>query len=377
MDRKRCDILIIGGGIAGVSAAYELAIHGSVILLEAEQHPGFHATGRSAAFFTGLYGNAVMRGLTSASRSFYDFPPGDLFEEPLLASRGVLYIARSDQRATLDGFLAEVGNSGLVEWRNRAFGLEVSPLLSPNYLSECAWEADASEIDVHTLLTGYLGGARRRGAQLITGHRVVSLARKNNRWRARAGDMEFEADVVVNAAGAWVDRIATMADCAPLHFAPLRRSACMLPVPTGAGDIGRAVVIDVDEQFYFKPDAGQILLSPADETLIEPCDVYPDDMDIAIAVDRFERATNRRVRRVTRSWAGLRTFAADRTIVIGFDPGVKGFFWLAGQGGYGIQTAPAAARCAAALVLCRNLPADVMAQGISTADISPARFGRP
>lgn len=374
MDHRRSDILIIGAGIAGASAAYECAHGASVIVLDMEDQPGAHATGRSAAFFTELYGNATMRGLTSASRAFFEEPPSDFCTETLLSQRGVLYVARDDQIQSLERFYQEVRPTGLVERQDGAFARRTSPLLAPDYVSACVWEPGACEIDVHALLTGYLRGARKLGAKLQLSARVNSLRRGAGVWRVEAGDTVFEADIVINAAGAWAELVGHMAGCSRITLTPKRRTMCTIPLPPGQDDLGRCVVIDVDEQFYFKPESRQILLSPADQRPVEPCDAYAEDMDVAVAVDRFERATGRVVQRVSRSWAGLRTFAPDMTVVIGFDPDVESFFWLAGQGGYGIQTAPAAAHCAAALVAGGELPAEIRRRGVTADAISPARF---
>lgn len=371
---ERADFLIIGAGIAGASVAYELSAEASVIVLEMEDQPGFHATGRSAAFFTELYGNAVMRGLTSASRAFFEAPPADLFEGPLLSPRGMLYVAREDQREALDTLYDQVRASGLVERRDGAFAHARAPLLAPDYAALCLWESSAREIDAAALLSGYIKGARRRGARFVLNARAETLHRDGGMWRVKAGEQTYEAKVVVNAAGAWAETIGRMAGAAPITLTPKRRTVCMLPKPEGIAEIEGAVVIDIDEEFYFKPDAGQILLSPADETPTPPCDAYPEDIDIAIAVDRFERATGISVRRTGRSWAGLRTFAPDKTIVMGFDTIRAGFFWLGGQGGYGIQTAPAVARSAAAVALGRALPDDVECFGVTLEAMSPARF---
>jgi D-arginine dehydrogenase len=370
----RVDFLVIGAGIAGASAAYELAAEASVIVLEMEDQPGFHATGRSAAFFTELYGNSVMRGLTSASRAFYETPPPDLFNEALLSPRGALYVARTDQIAALDAFFEEVRASGLVERGDGAFARARSSLLAPDYTAACLWEESAREIDAHALLHGYLKGARRRGATLRLSAKVHAMRRDGDVWRVEVGDETYEARTIVNAGGAWAANIGQLAAASPVPLTPKRRTACVLPKPEGASEISGAVVIDIDEEFYFKPDAGQVLLSPADETPTEACDAYPEDIDIAIAVDRFERATGLTVSRMGRSWAGLRTFTPDKTIVLGFDSKQPGFFWLAGQGGYGIQTAPAAARSAAALALGRSLPVEIQQFGVSADAMSPSRF---
>lgn len=368
------DIAIIGGGMAGASAAYELAGEKSVVLLEMEEHPGYHTTGRSAAFYSEIYGGPVIRALSTASRAFFEAPPRGFAEAELLAPSGSLFIAREDQLASLDAMYEELSPSGKIERREAAFALEKVDILNPDRVAACLWEPGAREIEVHELHQGFLKGAKEKGARLLCNAPVRALSRSAGEWRIAAGDAEITASVVINAAGAWGDKVAEMAGCAPIGLAPMRRSACILPPPEGRGAVKFPLVIDVDEEFYFKSDAGNILLSLAEETPSEPCDAFAEDMDIAIAVDRFETATRMQVRRVLRTWAGLRTFSKDRSFVMGFDPETEGFFWLVGQGGYGIQTAPAAGRCAAALALGESLPADVAALGVKEAALSPARF---
>ena len=368
------DIAIIGAGMAGASAAYELAGEKSVVLLEMEEHPGYHTTGRSAAFYSEIYGGPIIRALSTASRAFFEAPPRGFAEVELLAPSGSLFIAREDQLASLDAMYEELSPSGKIERREAAFALEKVGILNPDRVAACLWEPGAREIEVHELHQGFLRGAKEKGARLLCNAPVRALSRSAGAWRIAAGEAEITASVVINAAGAWGDRIAEMAGCAPVGLAPMRRSACILPPPEGEGAVKFPLVIDVDEEFYFKSDAGNILLSLAEETPSEPCDAFAEDMDIAIAVDRFETATRMQVRRVLRTWAGLRTFSKDRSFVMGFDPEAEGFFWLVGQGGYGIQTAPAAGRCAAALALGKSLPADVAALGVKEAALSPARF---
>jgi D-arginine dehydrogenase len=374
MTEAAFDIAVIGAGIAGASAAFELARSHSVLILEMEDAPGYHTTGRSAAFFSQAYGAAAMRALTSASLSFYANPPPGFAEHPLLRESGAMYIARSDQHAELDALERAIANSDLVERRDAGFAIGKVGVLAKDYVAECLWEPGAQEIDVHALHHGYLRGARQRGAQLLCGAKLTSAERGAGRWALTTSAGKFAASVIVNAAGAWGDQIAQLAGAAPLGLRPLRRTACIIPAPPGAEIRRWPLVIDVDEEFYFKSDAGNILLSPADETPSEPCDVAPEDIDIAVAVDRFERATTLRVERVLRSWAGLRTVTGDRTLALGFDAAVEGFFSLVGQGGQGIQSAPAAARCVAALIRGEDLPDDVIALGVSAAALSPRRF---
>jgi D-arginine dehydrogenase len=367
------DFLVIGSGIAGAGAAYELAEGARVLLLEREDAHGYHTTGRSAALYMETYGNAVIRGLTRASRTFFEAPPDGFAAYPLLSPRGSLSIARADQMAALAAF-AETQGSAVVPLTREAV-LEMVPVLKPDYVAAGMFEAAAMDADVEALHQGFLRGARARGAEIRTGQAVTAIARRAEGFAVTVASGEtFEAAVVVNAAGAWADRIAALAGAAPVGLQPMRRTALIVEAPPGAEIRDWPAVMDVDEQFYFKPEAGRILASPADETPSDPCDAWADDMDVAICVERLQAAADIPVRRIVRSWAGLRSFVADRSPVIGFDPGVPGFFWLAGQGGYGVQTAPAAARAAGALARSEPLPADIAAEGLSAQDLSPARL---
>jgi D-arginine dehydrogenase len=367
------DVLIIGSGIAGAGAAYELADGARVLLLEREDVHGHHTTGRSAALYIETYGNAVIRGLTRASRAFFEAPPGGFGDYPLLTPRGCLNIARADQLPALAAATAEAGEVAVPLSREAV--LELVPVLRPDYVSAGLLEPAAMDADVSALHQGYLRGARTRGAEIRTGCEVAAIDRQAGGFRVTCVSGEtFEAAVVVNAAGAWADRVAALAGAGPVGLQPLKRTAVIVDAPAGVETRGWPAVIDVDEQFYFKPEAGRLLASPADETPSEPCDAWAEEMDVAICVERIQAAADIPVRRVVRAWAGLRSFAPDRSPVIGFDSAAPGFFWLAGQGGYGVQTAPAAARVAAALAQGRPIPADVAEAGVTLKDLSPARF---
>jgi D-arginine dehydrogenase len=367
------DVLIVGSGIAGAGAAYELANGARVLLLEREEAHGYHTTGRSAALYIETYGNAVIRGLTRASREFFEASPPGFGDYPLLTPRGCLNIARTDQLAALAAATAEAGDVAVP--MSKADVLDLVPVLRPDYIAGGLLEPAAMDADVAALHQGFLSGARARGAEIRTGCEVTAIARRAGGFRVTCASGEtFDAAVVVNAAGAWADRIAALAGVAPVGLQPMRRTALIVDAPPDIDSRAWPAVIDVDEQFYFKPEAGRLLASPADETPSEPCDAWADEMDVAICVERMQAAADIPVRRVVRSWAGLRSFVADRSPVIGFDAGVPGFFWLAGQGGYGVQTAPAAARTAAALARSEAIPADVAAQGVGAADLSPSRL---
>jgi D-arginine dehydrogenase len=370
------DFIVVGAGIAGASVAYELARSGRrVCIVEGERRPGFHATGRSAALFAPTYGGREIRALTRASRAFFDEPPAGFCEHPLLRNRGCLYIARADQDEELARMVAGIRSSGGNVVHIDASEARVRvPSLRAGYLAKAALDLDATDMDVNAIHQGFLRGARALGALLVTGAAVTQLRRVNGAWSLALPGGPVSAPVLINAAGAWADELAVACGAAAVGLQPLRRTALLVDPPAGV-DVGDwPAVIDVDEQFYFKPDAGQLLLSPADETPSAPCDAQPEELDIAVAVDRVQAALDIEVRRINHRWAGLRTFAPDRVPVVGFDPECTGFFWCAGQGGYGIQSAPAMARVAAALATHEDLPANVAAQGLHARDLSPARF---
>ena len=370
-----CDFLVIGGGIAGASAAYELAGRGSVVLVERETTPGYHTTGRSAAMFLANYGAPLVRALASASRDFLADPPEDFAAHSMLAPRGVLFIAREDQRAALEALLAaDRDGARTLDEVDAARARHMIPVLRPDYVAAALLEAGASELDVNTLHNGFLRGFRARGGRLVTDAEVTALERRDGAWRAATAAGEMRGAVVVNAAGAWADEIAGLAGVTPIGLVPKRRTAFTFDPPDGLDPGAWPMAIDVDEQFYFKPEAGRILASPADETPMPPCDVQPDELDIAIAVDRIQRAADFAVRHIRRRWAGLRSFVDDHLPVVGYEPGVEGFFWLAGQGGIGIMTSPALARLAAALARGEEPPADLAERGIGAAALSPARL---
>jgi D-arginine dehydrogenase len=372
---RAADFLIIGAGMAGASCGYWLSRHGRVILLEREAQPGYHTTGRSAALYTETYGNAAMRALTVASRAFYLDPPAGFASTPLLAPRGTLLVARADQLADLERLYGEcrglVGNLAL--WSGEQVRARV-PAFRPDQVAAAVFEPDARDIDVHALHQGFLRGIRAAGGEVACNAEALALIRSGG-WQVESRAGVFRAPVVVNAAGAWADEIGRLAGARPLGLTPLRRTAITFDAPPGVAISEWPAVIDVDEQWYFKPDAGRLLASPADETPSPPCDAQPDEYDIALLVERLTQATTLKVPRLAAKWAGLRSFVADRTIALGFDTNVAGFFWLAGQGGYGIQTAPAAGRAAAALARGMELPADIGDLGVDAGQLSPSRAG--
>jgi len=370
-----CDFLLVGAGMAGASAAYELADLGSVILIEREDAPGYHTTGRSAAVFIESYGNREIRGLTTASRAFYDAPPEGFGEDPLLTPLGTLFIGREDQQDELQQHYrdchAQVPSVTLLD---SAEACRLAPILRPDYVAGAVYEPDAMGIDVNALHQGYLRGLKARGGSLITDAELISLKRADGLWQAETRAGAFVAPVVVNAAGAWCDVVGELAGMRPIGLVPKRRTAFIFDAPDGVDPSSWPLMADIGEEFYIKPDGGRLLGSPADETPMPPQDIQPDELDIAIAVDRIEKATTVKFKRIHNKWAGLRSFVADKTLVAGFDSEVEGFFWLAGQGGYGIQTAPAMSSITAALASGGSFPAHVAERGVSAPDLDPARL---
>jgi D-arginine dehydrogenase len=341
------DIIVIGAGIAGMSAAAELAADASVTVLEMEAQPGYHASGRSAAYFAAAYGKKIIRDFTGCCESFLLEPPDGFTDVQLLRPRDCMFFGREDQAEKL---LAMQEDNPRLQFLDADAVRKRVPVLSQDYLYGAMWERKGGDLDVDALLQGSLRLFRRRGGKYLSNHQAGSLERSGGVWTVTAGLQQFQAPIIVNAAGAWVERIASMAGLESLGIEPLRRTALTIDPPDGTDIRNWPEMVDADEDFYFKPDAGQIMISPADETPSEPCDAQPEDLDVAMGVHRFEQATGLDIQRVNHSWAGLRTFAPDRVFVAGFDPRAEGFFWLSGQGGYGVQSSPAMARLARFLV---------------------------
>lgn len=368
------DVIVVGAGIAGASVAAHLAETQSVVLVEREDRPGYHSTGRSAALFTEIYGNSAIRALTRASRSFLFAPPPAFAESPLTRPRGCLYIATTRQLPSLREFAALPDIAPATRPVGTAAARILCPVLREDYVAGALLEPDSSDIDVHALHHGYLRLFKSRNGRILNNSPVHALERTGAGWTVRAGDESLTSRIVVNAAGAWADEIASLAGIARVGLVPFRRTAVLIDPPPGMAVNSWPFVNDIDEQFYFKPEGGSLFLSPADETPAEPGDAQPDEWDVATVVDRVQSATTLQIERLKARWAGLRTFATDRTPVVGFSREAEGFFWLAGQGGYGIQTSPALSRMAAALVRGLPLPEDLLQAGVHAADMSPSRF---
>ena len=364
---------IVGAGMAGASLAWQLAGKRRVLLIERESQPGYHSTGRSAATLHRAYGNAVIRALTAASAPFYTAPPAGFSEVALASPRGTMVVADADGLAALDAEI-EAARPLVPDIRRLDAGQCVAlvPGLRREAIVAGMHDPGLLDLDVGAILAGFLQGARARGVLVRTDAELVAAEPVGEGWRlGLRGGALLTCGTLVNAAGAWADSVAALAGLAPLGIVPLRRTAILVQVPAGLGLERWPMVHAADESWYVKPDAGRLLCSPVDEAPCPPGDVQPEELDVAICVDRIERAFTFPIRRVESRWAGLRCFAPDRSPVLGRDPQAPRFVWLAGQGGYGIQTAPALAALAAALVLDEPPPAALA--GIDLAALAPGR----
>jgi D-arginine dehydrogenase len=360
------DVAVIGGGMAGMSIASELAPAHSVIVLEQESQLAHHATGRSAAAFLESYGGPEVRALTRASRPLLEAAAVDA---PLLSARPLLWIAGPGREPAIADLRRQQPNLRALTPQDAQ---RICSAVRTDWVTAAALEPDAQDIDVAGLHQAYVREARRNGVAIFRDSRVAEAAHDGRAWRLRHAGGTVSAGVVVNAAGAWADRVATLFGARPCGLRPLRRTVVIArsgqPVPSSW-----PLVADVDDSFYFRPDGPHVLASPADETPSEPCDARPEEADVARAIERVNLATTLGIRSVVTAWAGLRTFAADRVPVMGFDPDVPGLFWLAGQGGYGIQTAPALGRLAAR-VLRGDASATPAPGDVDPSALSPGRF---
>ena len=368
MDTQAFDVIVVGAGIAGATAAAHLALTHKVALIEAEEAAGYHSTGRSAAIWIQNYGPPDVQALTGASRSFFEAPPPGFTDSPIMAQRAVVFLAPSEQTAHLNQLLT--AGIGLKEISIPALRERV-PALRPGYAVAAAIEEDAFDMDVAALHQGFLRQLRSLGGTLALRSRAGRLERSGGIWHVEVtGGAVFQAPIVVNAAGAWGDIVAEHAGVAKLGLQPKRRTGVIID-PAPYLPEHWPMLNDVDHTWYCRAEARtKLMVSPADETDMPAQDIQPDELDVAIAIDHMQQALDIEVRRVEHSWAGLRTFTPDRSLAIGWDAKAEGFFWAVGQGGYGIQTAPAAGRLVADLVTHQDPGA--MARILH--DIDPRRF---
>ena len=375
---QKWDVVVVGAGMAGASVGWQLAQAGQrVLVLERESQPGYHTTGRSAALFEEHYGPAQVQALTRASRAFYEAPPAGFVDVPILSPRGVLYIATEAQRALVDAAYAEAVQHSPHAQRLDGAGLRAIVPVLRDTIVDGFLDEGARDIDVHALHQGYLRGLRQAGGELWCNAEVQALARDNAQWTVTLADgRSAQAPVLVNAAGAWADVVGQMAGAAPIGLTPKRRSAFTFPVPEGLDAARWPAVISADEGFYFKPDAGQLLGSPANADATTPHDVQPEELDVATGIWRIEEATTLQIRRPSHTWAGLRSFVADGELVVGWDASptpVPGLFWVAAQGGYGIQSAAGYSLLARRLILQEAVDDGLLQQGVDVQALSPAR----
>lgn len=367
------DFLVIGGGIAGASAAFELAAHGTVLLLEAESTTGYHATGRSAALFTRNYGNPVVREINAASAPFFRSPPAGFCETPLLTPRGSLTVAHPDHKGGLNDVLALSEPGEEVAAISSKEACEMVPFLRPELVGFAVFEANVADIDVANLHLSYLKGAKARGAVILTKQSVAALSRHAGVWKVQTSNDTHSAATIINAAGAWADQVGALVGAQSIGLVPMRRTAIIIDAPEGIQCAGLPAVDFAGSGAYMKPDAGKLMASPGDAVPTDPHDAWADDMDIAVFADWIEHETTIKVEKIAHSWAGLRSFVPDEAPVVGFDTDVPDFFWLAGQGGFGIMMAPALAVLTAEL--CTQSTATTYPQLASS--LSPVRCIQP
>ena len=368
------DFVVIGGGIAGASAAFKLAAHGKTLLAEKERVAGYHTTGRSAALFTEAWEHGVLRSLASASRSFLEEPPDGFTDYPLLAPLPALLIGRDDQVDRVAALAEDAAATVDVVLLDAEGAMRACPVLRPGYVASALLEPGSREIDVNELHQGFLRGLRRRGGEVRLRSEVHELRPNGAGWIIAAGESTISAGVVVNAAGAWADAVAELAGVERIGLVPYRRTAFVFSAPSSVNPSEMPMVIDVDEAFYFKPEPGRFMGSLAEETPMEPHDVRPEEIDVALAIERINAATTLDIRHVSRTWAGLRSFVPDRHPVVGMDPESPGFFWLAGQGGFGIMTSPAMAELAAGLIVNGEPPGRLAQFGVQVKRLAPDRL---
>lgn len=375
MTTQSADVIIIGGGIVGASIGAALASTHRIVLLEGEDQPGYHATGRSAALFTEAYGPPQVRALTRASRSFFDAPPPAFFETALLHRRGTLFVASAEQHADAEALHGRLHAEGLqARMLDGKEARALIPVLRESASVAAVHDVDAFDVEVDALLQGFLRLLRAGGGLIATQQRVSQLLHDGSLWHVHTGrGGHWTAKTVVNAAGAWADEIAALADTHRIGLEPRRRSAFLFDAPAGLATQQWPAVIAMDESWYFKPDAGLLLGSPANADPVHPHDVVAEELDVAIGIHNIEQATTLQIRRPRSTWAGLRSFVSDGEPVCGYARDVPGFFWAAALGGYGIQTAPAFGELAAAVLRGEAVPGHIVAQGLRCASLAPER----
>lgn len=372
---KVYDTVIIGGGIAGASLGYFLSPHQSVLILERESQCGYHSTGRSAAEYTERFHSFMTGILTKASYEFLTNPPKGFSEVDLLIRRGNLVIA-DEEKAThlLETYEAECEKSPGLVLLTKEQAIERAPILNSDYIAAAFYDPDCWEIEVENLLQGYLKGAKSAGAKIEEKNEVLSIVKQNFGWTITTSNGEFHAKKIVNCAGAWADEIAKIAGLSPLGLMPLRRTVITVDADKDIDISNLPGINEIDDTFYFKPEGGKIMSSPADETQSSPCDAQPEDIDVAYAAHYLQISTKIDVSKISHKWAGLRTFSQDRNPVVGFSNECEGFFWLAGQGGFGIQTSAAMGRLATSLIVDGQIPDELSKMGLTEDVISPSRF---
>ncbi|UVJ44904.1 FAD-binding oxidoreductase [Pseudomonas sp. LS1212] len=373
---QQADYIIIGGGIAGASTGFWLSQQARVIVLERESHPGYHSTGRSAALYTAAYGTPQVRALTLASRAFFDAPPSGFAEHPLLTPRGEMTVDfTGDPEELQRQYQSAKASVPEMELLSAAEACARLPILRAEKVHGALYDPSASDIDTDALHQGYLRGIRRNQGQIHTDSEVVRLERTaEGLWQVHTATASYSAPVLINAAGAWADTIGALAGAAPLGLQPKRRAAFIFAPPEGLDIHHWPMLVSLDESFYMKPDAGMFLGSPANADPVDPHDVQPEELDIAMGIYQIEEATTLSIRRPSRTWAGLRSFVSDGDLISGFDPKVPGLYWVAAQGGYGIQTSAAMGQASAALVQGQPLPEHLRSFGLSAEMLSPRRL---
>lgn len=374
MNIHRSDYLVIGAGISGAAAAAQLADGGTVTLVEMEERPGYHSTGRSAALYTPNYGPAIVRAVIAASTEFYRDPPAGFTEHPIFSPRQALTFVGAGEEARIDEFMAVATPATPMQEISPAHACELAPLLRPESVARAALDPHVMDMDAHAIHLGYLKMFKARGGMLATDQRIVGIEKTGAGWRATsAGGATFEAPIVINAAGAWADEVGQMAGLAPIGLQPKRRTAIIIAGDPTLTPPNMPAIDDGVTEAYVKPDAGKLMASLGDATPSPACDAQPEDLDMAMIVDWLERTTHLTVRRIEHSWAGLRSFVADDCPVVGFDQDNDRFFWLAGQGGYGIMLASALGRITSDLVRTGRISNDLLDKGITESALSPTR----